>query len=219
VVAQIDVDPHHESEDHLEDYVMTYAIIGSGAIGSALASQFSRKGIDVFLANSRGPASLVELVRELGPKIKAVSTEDALRADVVILAIPFGAIPDAVRGANAWDGRIVVDASNAINFPAFTPMDLGGRLSSEIVAETVPGARVVKAFNTVPAAILATDPAQYGGRCVAFVSGNERTANSEVAKLVERLGFAAIDLGKLAEGGRPQQFGGAFSALNLIKHA
>jgi len=197
---------------------MRYAIIGSGAIGSALASQFARKGIDVLLANSRGPASLVDLVRELGPNVAAVPAQDAVRADVVILAVPFGAVPDAVGDVGGWDGRIVVDATNAIDFPAFTPTDLGGRPSSEIVADAVPGARVVKAFNTLPAAVLATDPAQHGGRRVVFLSGNEPEANAEIAKLIGRLGFAAIDLGKLSEGGRPQQFGGALPTLNLIKH-
>jgi 8-hydroxy-5-deazaflavin:NADPH oxidoreductase len=197
---------------------MTYAIIGSGAIGSALASQFARKGIDVRIANSRGPASLADLVHELGPKVTAVSVQDALRADVVILAVPFGAVPDAVRDAGGWDGRIVVDATNAIDFPAFTPTDLGGRPSSGIVAQAVPGARVVKAFNTLPAAVLATDPSQNGGRRVLFLSGDDARASSEVTKLIERLGFAPIDLGKLSEGGRLQQFGGALTVLNLTKH-
>ena len=198
---------------------MSYAIIGSGAIGRVLASQFARKGIDVLLANSRGPESLVDMVRELGPNITAAPVENALHADVVILAIPFSVIPDAVRDIAEWDGRIVVDASNAIDFPAFTPKDLGGRPSSEIVAQAVPGARVVKAFNTLPAAVLATDPAQNGGRRVLFLSGNEAGANAEIAKLIERLGFASIDLGKLSEGGRLQQFGGVLPILNLIKQA
>jgi len=197
---------------------MIYAIIGSGAIGSALATRFARKGIDVLVANSRGPASLGDLVRELGPKITAVSAQDALRADVVILAVPFGAVPETVGHVRAWDGRIVVDATNAIDFPAFTPTDLGGRPSSEIVAEAVPGARVVKAFNTLPAAVLAADPAQDSGRRVLFLSGNDAGANSEIAKLIEHLGFAAIDLGKISEGGRLQQFGGALPVLNLTKH-
>ena len=196
---------------------MTYAIIGSGAIGSALASQFSRRRIDVLLTNSRGPSSLTDLVRELGPNIIAVSVREAFRADIVILAVPFKAVPDAVRDFPDWNGRIVVDAGNAVNFPAFTPMDLGGRPSSEIVADAVPGARVVKAFNTLPAALLATDPSQNGGRRVLFLSGNEPGANSEIANLIERLGFAAIDLGRLSEGGRLQQFEAVLPRLNLIR--
>jgi 8-hydroxy-5-deazaflavin:NADPH oxidoreductase len=197
---------------------MTYAVIGSGAIGSAIARQFARNGIDLLVANSRGPASLDDLVAEHGPGVTAVSVPDAARADVVILAVPFTALADAVHDMPAWAGRIVVDATNAIDFPAFTPKDLGGRPSTEIVAEAVPGARVVKAFNTLPAAILAADPAQDGGRRILFVSGDDSPANAEIAMLIERLGFASLTLGKLAEGGRLQQFGAPLVAQNLTKH-
>ena len=124
---------------------MTYAIIGSGAIGTALATQFARNNVDVLVANSRGPASVSDLAGKLGDNIKPVSVEAAANADVVILAVPFGSVPDAVGGVSDWAGRVVVDATNAIDFPTFTPKDLGGRLSTEIVAEAVPGARVVKA--------------------------------------------------------------------------
>ena len=197
---------------------MTYGIIGSGAIGSAIARQFVRKDIEVLLANSRGASSLANLIAELGPSITASSVRDAAQADVVILAVPFASVAEAVRGVTDWAGRIVVDATNAIDFPSFTPKDLGGRPSTEIVAEAVPGARVVKALNTLPAAVLAADPTQDGGRRVLFVSGNDAGANAEVASLIERLGFAAITLGKLAEGGRVQQFGAPLMAQNLTKH-
>jgi predicted dinucleotide-binding enzyme len=196
---------------------VSFAILGSGAIGHALATQFARCGIDVLVANQRGPASLVDFARELGRNVVAVSVSDALRADVVVLAIPFSAVPDAVRGSGRWAGRIVVDATNAIEFPAFSPKDLGGRASSDVVADAVPGARLVKAFNTIPAALLAAPPAQHGGRRVVFLSGNDVTANAEVAALVERLGFAAIDLGKINEGGRLQQFGAPLVAINLFE--
>lgn len=196
---------------------MSYAIIGSGAIGSALASQFARKNIRVAIANRRGPESLAAFVGELGPEITAVTTQDAVKADVVILAVPFKEIPCAVRDAGEWKGRIVVDASNAIDFPSFTPTDLGGRLSSEVVSDLVPGARLVKAFNTLPAAVLAAAPTEDGGRRVVFLSGNDADANGAVARLVERLGFSSISLGKLAEGGRTQHFGGPLMVQNLIK--
>ncbi|MDB4957185.1 MAG: hypothetical protein JWO36_4754 [Myxococcales bacterium] len=194
---------------------MSYAIIGSGHIGGALASQFARKGIDVQIANKRGPASLANLVRDLGPSVKAVSLQEALSANIVFLAVPFSAVRDSVREAKGWGGRIVVDATNAVGVP---PGELGGRLSTELVAEAVPGARVVKAFNTMFAAVLAQDPAQSGGHRVVFLSGNDEQANVEVAALVERLGFAPVVLGGVAEGGRLQHFGGALVGLNLIKH-
>ena len=196
---------------------MTYAIIGSGAIGTALATQFARNDIDVVVANRRGPASLADLVGRLGKNIKAVSVQEAVKADIVILAVPFGNVPEIVRDAAAWNGRIIVDATNAIDFPAFTPKDLGGRLSTDVVADFVPGARVVKAFNTLPAAVLASDPAKDDGHRVVFVSGNDAAAKADVATLIKKLGFATIDLGKLAEG-RLAQFGGPLMVHNLIKH-
>lgn len=197
---------------------MTYAIIGSGAIGSAIAKHFAHSNIDVLVANSRGPASLVKLVNELGTYVKAATIDEALKADMVFLAVPFTAVTDAVAKAGPWKNRIVIDATNAINFSNFTPADLGGRLSSHIVAESVPGARVVKAFNTLPAAILAGDPNNNGGHRVLFVSGDHANANAEVATLAERLGFVAVDLGRIDAGGRLQQFGGPLMVHNLVKY-
>ncbi len=195
---------------------MTYAILGSGAIGTALARRFAAKGIEVSLANTKGPASLTDLVGELGSLVKPVTSAEALLADVVILAIPFDAVPEAVKGVE-WGGRIVVDATNAIDFPAFTPRDLKGRLSTQIVADAAPGARVVKAFNTLFAALLGADPAVPGGRRVLFVSGDDASARTAVVDLIERFGFAAVDLGGLAEGGRAQQFGGGASGKEFVQ--
>ncbi len=177
---------------------MTYSIIGSGAIGSALAGHFASKGIEVSLANNRGPGSLTDIVGKLGSKVKAATVEESILADVVILAVPFPAVPDAVSSISDWGGSIVIDATNAVDLPAFTPTNLGGRLSSEIVAEAVSGARVVKAFNTLAAAALASNP-------------------DTVSALCERLGFYPINLGRISECGRLQQFGGPFSTQNLIR--
>ena len=196
----------------------TYAILGSGAIGHAIATQFARARIDVLLANARGPDSLTEVVAKLGNNVRAATLSDALTADVVFLAIPFGAIPSAVAGVANWQGRIAVDCSNAIDFPAFTPTDLGGRPSTQVVAESLPGARVVKACNTLPAAVLASAPDQHGGRRVLFVSSDVPSASAEVAALLERLGFAAVVLGTVAAGGLLQQFGGPLTVIDLAKH-
>lgn len=200
---------------------MTYAIIGSGAIGSALATQFARQGIEVMLANSRGISTLTDLARKLGPSVRPVEVSEAVRAERMILAIPFGAIPLVAQGGTAngvdWSGRLVIDASNAVEMPAFKPADLGDRLSTEIVAEAFPGAKVVKAFNTIPAAKLAADPKQAGGRRVVVLSGNEAVARSQAAKLVEGLGFAPLDLGALRQASHLQQFGGTLVAKDLIQ--
>jgi predicted dinucleotide-binding enzyme len=196
---------------------MTYSIIGSGNIGSALARQFTRKGISVAIANARGPDSIGPLGKELGQHIIPQTLEAALKADIVILAAPFSAVPVIARTGGDWTGKIVIDATNAIDFPAFTPTDLGGRPSSEVIAEKVRGARLVKAFNTLPAAVLAMDPAESGGHRVLFISGNDVEANSEVASLAAKFGFAPIILGKLSEGGLLQQFGGPLAIQNLVK--
>ncbi|HEY0802633.1 MAG TPA: NADPH-dependent F420 reductase [Steroidobacteraceae bacterium] len=196
---------------------MTYSIIGSGNIGSALARQFARKCMDVAIANSRGPDSLQLLRKELGQHIVPQTIEAALSANTVILAAPFTAVREIASNSRNWKGKIVIDATNAIDFPSYAPTDLGGRPSSELVAEQLRGVRVVKAFNTLPAAILAADPADGHGRRVIFVSGNDVEANADVVGLVERLGFAPILVGKLTEGGRLQQYGGPLMIQNLIK--
>jgi predicted dinucleotide-binding enzyme len=132
----------------------------------------------------------------------------------VFLAIPFTSVGDVVREAGAWNNRILVDATNA----RLPPGDLAGRLSTEVVADAVPGARVVKAFNTLFAAVLAQDPVQHGGHRVVFMSGNDEEANKQIAGLIERLGFAPVVLGRLSDGGRLQDFGAPLVGLNLLRH-
>jgi predicted dinucleotide-binding enzyme len=196
---------------------MTYAIIGSGAIGTALARQFAGSQIPVRIANSRGPASLASLAGQLGETIQPSARDDALTADIVILAVPFTAVAEVTRGVANWAERIVVDATNAIDFTDFSPADLGGRLSSEIVAGHVLGAALVKAFNTLPAAVLAQDAQVAGGRRTLFLSGDDDRANRAVADLADRLGFAPVALGPIAAGGRLQQFGGPLVGSSFIK--
>lgn len=197
---------------------MNIAIIGAGAIGSAIARVLANAGIDAAIANSRGPASLAGLVQGLGPRIKAVSVQEAAQADLVFLAVNWSRIPAAVSGLGPWNGRIVVDTNNPIEAPAFRPFDLGGRASSEVIAELVPGARVVKAFNHLQPALLAGDPQAEGGRRVLFVAGDDARAKADLARLIERLGFFSIDLGTLAGCGRLSQFpDGPLPTLNLVK--
>jgi 8-hydroxy-5-deazaflavin:NADPH oxidoreductase len=196
---------------------MTYSVIGSGNIGSAIARQFARQGIDIGIANTRGPDSLLALAKALGPHVVPQTLDAALQADVVIMAAPFSAAAAIARRGRGWTGRIVIDAMNAIDFPSFAPTDLGGRPSSELVAEHCQGARVVKAFNTLAAADLASEPAEGRGHRVICISGNDADANLDVSALVEKLGFAPIILGPLAEGGLLQQFGGPLASKNLIK--
>jgi predicted dinucleotide-binding enzyme len=192
------------------------AIIGAGAIGTAIARLLSKAGIAASIANSRGPESLAALSQELG--VTPVSVAEAAKADIVFLAVNWARLPEAVRGLGPWDGRIVIDANNAVEVPSFRAVDLDGRASSSVVADLLPGARVVKAFNHLGAALLGSDPQSDGGRRVLFYSGDEQDAKARVAELIGQLGFAGIDLGTLDGGGRLAQFpGGPLPVLNLVR--
>ena len=190
---------------------MNYSIIGSGKVGSALARHFVQKSINVAVANSRGPESIAQFVRELEGKMRAVHLAEALEADIVILAAPFPALQNVARAKADWSGQVIIDAMNRLE-------EVSGPTSSEVVAEAFPGAKVVKAFNQLPAAILARDPSQDGGRRVVFVSSNHEDASATVADLARQLGFAPIELGRLDEGGRLIQFHGPLVLYDLIEH-
>ncbi|AWM92987.1 MAG: NAD(P)-binding domain-containing protein [Pseudomonas sp.] len=195
-------------------------IIGAGAIGSAFARALSRKGIEIVIANSRGPETLASLVEELGPTARAGTREEAAAQAIVLVAVNWSKLPTALAGLPDFDGRIVIDANNSIEAPSFKAVDLQGRTSSEVFAEWVPGARVVKAFNHLAARLLESDPAAEGGQRVLFVSGDDAEANAQVIGLTERLGFFGIDLGELSVGARLAQFpGGPLPTLNLVKFA
>jgi 8-hydroxy-5-deazaflavin:NADPH oxidoreductase len=197
---------------------MNIGIIGSGQIGSSIARVLVRAGLDVTLANRRGPASLQPLLQELGPHAKAASVTEAARADIVFVSVNWSRIPDALQGLGDWGGRIVVDTNNPIEAPSFQGVDLGGRASTEVFAELVPGARVVKAFNHLPPPLLLADPRAEGGRRVLFLAGDDAAAKTTVSQLIAQLGFAPVDLGTLAQGARLTQFpGGPLPALNLVQ--
>lgn len=193
-------------------------IIGAGQIGRAIATALARNDIAATLANSRGPDSLADIVAELGPSLTAGTREEAAARDIVFVAVNWSKIPTALAGLPDFGGRIVVDTNNPIEAPLFKPIDLGSRSSSEVFAELVPGARVVKAFNHLRPDLVAGDPASDGGRRVLFYSGDDARAKAEVGALMDRLGFFGIDLGPLALGSRLAQFpGGPLPSLNLVK--
>jgi predicted dinucleotide-binding enzyme len=196
---------------------MKIGIIGAGNIGKAFARHAAQAGYTVMISNSRGPDSLADIVQEIGHGIRAVTTDEAIQADVIFLAVNWKQVPEVVSNVNQWNGKIVIDPTNAIAFPQFKPLDLGNKTSSEIIAELIPGARVVKAFNTLPAALLAADPNDSNGKRVVFISGNDVETKNVVKEIANRIGFADIDLGDLSQGGKLQQFGGPLPALNLIK--
>jgi 8-hydroxy-5-deazaflavin:NADPH oxidoreductase len=197
---------------------VTIGIVGAGGIGQAFGGHVAQAGYNVVLSNSRGPESLAEAARQLGPRARAGTRQEAAQADVVFLAVRWDQLAEALSDLPPWNGRIVIDATNPVLEPGFRAADLDGRTSSEIVATHVPGARVVKAGNTLVRAVLAADPRDRGGHRVLFMSGDDPPAKAEVRAILEKVGFAAIDLGSLATGGRLQQFpGGPLPTLNLIQ--
>jgi predicted dinucleotide-binding enzyme len=171
-------------------------IIGAGRLGQAMARTALRAGRGVVIANSRGPESLASVVSELGDGVSAGTVEQAAVAGIVVIAVPWGRVPEAVQGLS-WNGQVVIDATN--DFAADDPK---GRTSSELVADLVAGARVVKAANTLGADVFGSDPHEAGGRRVIFVSGDDADAKADVVALFEEAGFAPIDLGDLATGAR-----------------
>ena len=176
---------------------MSYAILGFGAVGQALARAFARKNIQVTVASRRAPEAIAPQAKAIGPTVTPSTLQDALKAQIVILAVPFGLQNELAKAAD-WQGKIVIDATNAYGV---SPNELGGLPSSVVNAQALVGSRLVKAFNHLPARTLAQDPDVKGGRRVTFLSSDDEDAASQVAALVEQLGFAAINLGKLAEGG------------------
>lgn len=186
-------------------------IIGAGRIGQAMARTALRARRTVVISNSRGPQTLTSVVEALGDGVSAGTVEQASAAAIVALAVPWGNVRDAVQGLD-WSEQVVIDATND-----FDPSDLGGRTSSEVVAGLVSPARVVKAANTLGAALLASEPHEAGGRRVLFLSGDDVDAKSEVIALFEDAGFVATDLGGLATGGVMQQVGGPLAGVNLIQ--
>jgi predicted dinucleotide-binding enzyme len=197
---------------------MTIGIIGAGGIGQAFAAHAVHAGYDVLLSNSRGPESLSAVARELGGKARATTRQEAAQASVVVVAVQWQQLGSALADLPAWNGRIVIDATNPVEMPDFRLANLGGRTSSEIVAAMTPGARVVKTANTLQRAVLASDPHHAGGRRVLFMSGDDAEAKAVVGEMLSAMGFASIDLGGLAVGGPLQQFpGGPLPNQNLIK--
>jgi predicted dinucleotide-binding enzyme len=177
---------------------MSYAIIGFGKIGQALAQAFARKNIEVTVASRRPPDVLAPQARAIGPTVVARSLQDALAADTVILAVPFGEHREVAKALPSWEGKTIIDATNTFGV---SPEELDGLPSSAFVAKAFTGARLVKGFNHLIAATLATDPVVERGHRVVFLSSDDEDAIAPVADLAKQLGFAPVKLGKLNEGG------------------
>ena len=177
---------------------MSYAIIGFGSIGQAIAHAFARNGIDVTVASRRPPEALAPQARAIGPGVVARSLQEAVEADTIFLAVPFQEHGAVAKALPNWEGKTVIDATNAFGVPLEA---LGDLPSSAVVARAFTGARLVKGFNHLGAATLAADPSVEGGHRVVFLSSDDEEATAAVADLAKRLGFAPVALGKLDEGG------------------
>jgi predicted dinucleotide-binding enzyme len=190
---------------------MDVGIIGAGRLGQAMARTALRAGRSVVIANSRGPESLASVASALGDGVSAGTVTEAASAGIVVIAVPWDRVPEAVEGLN-WSSQIVVDATND-----WGADDLSGRTSSELVADLVGGARVVKAANTLGADVLGSDPHEAGGQRVIFISGDDADAKAAVVALFQDAGFAVVDLGALVTGGVMQQIHHPLAGINLIR--
>jgi predicted dinucleotide-binding enzyme len=177
---------------------MSYAIIGFGNIGQALAKAFARNGIEASVATTRDPESFAPAAAAIGPAIIPKTLAEAVKADILFLAVRFEAHPDVAKLLPAWQGKTIVDVTNAYGVP---PEALGGQASSKFIAKAFTGARLVKGFNHLASATLAQDPDVHGGRRVVFLASDDDAAAAEIGALAENLGFAPIQLGGLSEGG------------------
>ncbi|MBV7510768.1 MULTISPECIES: NADPH-dependent F420 reductase [unclassified Pseudomonas] len=177
---------------------MSYAIIGFGNIGQALAKAFARNGIEVSVATTRDPQSFASAAAAIGPQIIPKKLADAVKADIVFLAVRFESHLDVAKVLPTWKGKTIIDVTNAYGV---SPEELGGEPSSRVVAQAFTGARLVKGFNHLGAAVLGQDPAVQGGRRVVFLASDDDGAATEMGALAENLGFSPIKLGGLSEGG------------------
>jgi predicted dinucleotide-binding enzyme len=177
---------------------MSYAIIGFGKIGHALAKAFARKSIEVSVATTRDPESFAADAAAIGPTIIPKKIAEAIKADIIFLAVRFESHQDVAKALPTWQGKTIIDVTNAYGVP---PEKLGGQPSSKTVAKAFTGARLVKGFNHLLAAVLDQDPAVHGGKRVVFLASDDDGAADEIGALAENLGFAPIKLGGLSEGG------------------
>ena len=199
-----------------------YSIVGSGHVGRTLAGLFAKNGIDVQIANSRGPESLTSVAKELGRHAIPVTVERALDADVIFLAVGFMQVQAVAAQRPDWTGKLVVDVTNALQPAQVRETKLRGLLSSEINAKFVAGAKLVKAFNHLPIQQLGANPPVSGQQQVVFVSSNDAGASAAIAALAARLGFAPVELGRLDQGATALHVlddkpGGGLLFQNMVK--
>jgi predicted dinucleotide-binding enzyme len=197
---------------------MKIGILGAGEVAQAIARAAIAAGHEIALSNSGNDERLAAAVSAVGAGAIAVSAIEAAGQDVVLLAVPWSKVEATLGGLPAWNGRILIDATNPFLETGSSPVmaDLGDVGASEIVAGAAPGARVVKAFNSIVMKRFEAGPREGSARRVLFVSGDDDEAKRHVSSLIDGLGFAVIDLGGLQVGGRMQQAGGPIAGKDLL---
>ena len=198
---------------------MEIGTIGAGDFAQAFAKQALKAGHKVKISNSRGPESLREIVNRLGPGAIAATKEEAAACEMVLLAVPWDNVPGTLASLPKWKNQILIDGTNPFHGKAgnFKPADVGNLSTSQFVAALAPGARVVKALNTMIVPNLEADPIVNGARRVAFISADDHGAKKRVETLLESFGYSVIDLGNLRDGGLIQQAGGPLAGRNLLE--
>lgn len=194
---------------------MKFGFIGAGIAAQTIARHLLAIGHTVVLSNSRGAETLAEVVSNLGDGASAGTPQEAADQEVVFLSVGWANVPSALASVPDWSGRILIDATNRIEGNDLADLgDLSGPTSSEIVADHAPGAKVVKAFNTTPMSWI-RNASPEAAKTVLFLSGDDVAAKEQVSDVLDAIGFAPVDLGTLAVGGRVQQLGGPLAGLKL----
>ena len=198
---------------------MEIGTIGAGAFAQAFAKRALKAGHKVKLSNSRGPASLREIVKELGSGAMASTKEEAAACEMVLLAVPWDNVFETLAGLPKWKNQILIDGTNPFHGKAgdFAPAAVGNLSTSQLVAALAPGARVVKALNNMIVSNLEADPVVNGARRVAFISADDEGAKKRVEIFLKELGYSVIDLGNLRDGGLIQQAGGPLAGRDLLE--
>jgi predicted dinucleotide-binding enzyme len=198
---------------------MEIGTIGAGAFAQAFAKQALKAGHKVKLSNRHGPESLRAVVRQLGPGAMAASKEEAVACEMVLLAVPWDDVRETLANLPVWKSQILIDGTNPFHGRAgeFRLADVGNLSTSQLISALAPGARVVKALNTMPVPVLEAEPLVNGARRVVFVSGDDDSAKKEVETLLEGFGYSVIDLGNLRDGGLVQQAGGPLAGRALLE--
>ena len=178
---------------------MTVAIIGTGNMGAGIARLLASKGVDIAIGH-RDPAKAAALAEEIGPHVQGGGSAAAVKlADVIILAVNYGMAEDALKGAGDLSGKIVVDISNPIT-PDYKALVVGHTTSAaEEIQKLVPGAKVVKAFNTIFSQLLPAEAREGRAALVqVFLAGDDEDAKKAVSRIATLGGFEPIDAGPLS---------------------